>query len=81
MEYNYVTMCLADVSILLPNRYIFDNCVSRRQLGSCSMTSPLPLSEKGVACNTSLHPHARKSGAESAYFDTPLLDHVVASHR
>ena len=38
MEYNYVTMCLADVSILLPNHCVW--CVSWQQLGSCSMTRP-----------------------------------------
>ena len=37
MEYNYVTTCLADVSILLPNCYVR---IPQRQLGSCSMTRP-----------------------------------------
>ena len=38
LEYNYVTMCLADVNI----RYVtamVDNCVPQRQLGSCSPSS------------------------------------------
>ena len=38
MECNYVTTCLADVSILLPITTMFDNCVPWRQLGSCSVT-------------------------------------------
>ena len=38
MEYNYVILCLADVSILLPA--MFDNCIPRQQRGSCSMTRP-----------------------------------------
>ena len=33
-------MCLADVSILLSETAMFDNCVPRRQLGSCSVTRP-----------------------------------------
>ena len=39
MENNYVTMCLADVIILLLNR-LFNNCIPRQQLGSCSVTRP-----------------------------------------
>ena len=48
MEYNYVTTCLADVSILLS---VFNNCVPQQQLDGCSMTRPF-LSVKGVACKT-----------------------------
>ena len=76
MEYNYVKTCLVDVSILLSNA-ISDNCVPWRQLGSCSMTRPLqcdqtlPLSAKGVACETSkttaqsILPHAGSKGIEA----------------
>ena len=39
MENNYVTMCLADVIILLLN-HLFDNCTPWRQLGICSVTRP-----------------------------------------
>ena len=47
MEYNYITTCIADVSILLS---VFDNCVPQRQLNGWSMTRPF--SVKGVACET-----------------------------
>ena len=39
MEYNYVTTCLVDVSILLPNHYV-QYCVPQQQLGSYSVTRP-----------------------------------------
>ena len=48
MEYNYVTTCLAAVSILLS---VFNNCVPQQRLDGCSMTRPF-LSVKGVACET-----------------------------
>ena len=50
---NYVTTCLADVSILLSN-HAFNNCVPWRQL---QHDQTLPLSVKGVACKTNFFCH------------------------
>ena len=51
MEYNYVTMCLADVSTLLLTA-LLDDYILRQQLISYSVSRPF-LSVKGVACETS----------------------------
>ena len=66
MEYNYVTMCLADISILLPN-HMFDNCVPLRQLSSCSVTRPF-LSLQRVWL-VRLVPYASVHGAIQPHID------------
>ena len=42
---------------------LFDNCIPWQQLVSCSVTTPLPLSVKGVACKTTLHKNTLFTGA------------------